>query len=210
MPVKPGGDAALALGVAHVLVEEDLVDRDFVAEQTDLPLLVREDTRLFLRSSDLEQGGSDEELYLHDAERGVVAAPKRSLALEGLHPTLEGRFEVTLADGEKVARAHGLLAAARAPGGLHAPRRASKLCGTPPAAIRELARRIGRAKAASMVTTSNFGKYYHGNLIERSQALVFALSGNYGKKGSGFVGFPFLIHDGIEDFVCSHVLASRT
>jgi anaerobic selenocysteine-containing dehydrogenase len=52
-----------------------------------------------------------------------------------------------------------------------------------------------------MVTTSNFSKYYHGNLIERTQALVFALTGNYGKKGSGFVGFPFLMHDGLDEFV---------
>jgi anaerobic selenocysteine-containing dehydrogenase len=44
-------------------------------------------------------------------------------------------------------------------------------------------------------------KYYHGNLIERSQALVFALTGHYGKKGSGFVGFPWLDHDGIEGFI---------
>jgi DMSO reductase family type II enzyme molybdopterin subunit len=202
VPVEPGADAALALGIAHVLVEEDLVDREFVAEQTDLPLLVREDTRLFLRSSDLEEGGSDEELYLHDAERGVVAAPKRSLALEDLHPTLEGRFEVTLANGEKVPvrTVYSLLLERLAD---YTPEKASEACGTPPAAIRELARRIGRAKATSMVTTSNFGKYYHGNLIERSQALVFALTGNYGKKGSGFVGFPFLVHDGFEDFIFS-------
>ena len=92
VPVAPGCDAALGLGIAHVLVEEDLVDRDFVAEQTDLPLLVRDDTRCFLRGSDLEEGGSDEDLYLHDAQRGVVMAPKRSLALEGLRPSLEGRF----------------------------------------------------------------------------------------------------------------------
>jgi anaerobic selenocysteine-containing dehydrogenase len=52
-----------------------------------------------------------------------------------------------------------------------------------------------------MVTTSNFGKYYHGNLIERAQALVFALTGNQGKKGSGYVGFPWLDHDGLETFV---------
>jgi DMSO reductase family type II enzyme molybdopterin subunit len=188
VPVEPGGDAALALGIAHVLIEEDLVDGDFVAEQTDLPLLVREDTRLFLRSSDLEEGGSDEELYLHDAERGVVAAPKRSLALEGLHPTLEGQFDVILATGEKVPvrTVYSLLRDRLAD---YTPEAASKRCGTPPAAIRDLARRIG--------------KYYHGNLIERGQALVFALSGNYGKKGSGFVAFPFLVHDGAEDFVFS-------
>lgn len=59
------------------------------------------------------------------------------------------------------------------------------------------------ARAAAMVTTSNFSKYYHGNLIERAQALVFALVGQYGKKGSGFVGFPFLMHDGLEKFMLS-------
>ena len=52
-----------------------------------------------------------------------------------------------------------------------------------------------------MVTTSNFSKAYHGNLTERTQALVYALTGNYGKKGSGFVGFPFLMHDGLDKWV---------
>jgi nitrate reductase alpha subunit len=60
IPVKPGGDAALGLGVAHVLVEEGLVDREFVTEQTDLPLLVREDTKRFLRGSDLAPGGDED------------------------------------------------------------------------------------------------------------------------------------------------------
>jgi anaerobic selenocysteine-containing dehydrogenase len=75
------------------------------------------------------------------------------------------------------------------------------MCGTPASVIRDLARRFAKAKAASMVSTSNFGKYYHGNLIERAQALVFALSGQFGKKGSGFVGFPFLSIDGLETHI---------
>ncbi|MEE9281057.1 MAG: molybdopterin-dependent oxidoreductase [Myxococcota bacterium] len=197
VPVKPGCDAALGLAMAHVLVKEDLVDREFVAEQTDLPLLVREDTRRYLRSSDLEEGASDEELYLHDPDRGVVRAPTRSLALEGLRPSLEGVFDVTLHDGKQVSvrPVFSLLQERLAD---YSPERASKLCGTPPALIRELARKMARAKSVSMVTTSNICKYYHGNLMERTQALVFALTGNYGKKGSGFVAFPFLAQDGLD------------
>jgi DMSO reductase family type II enzyme molybdopterin subunit len=200
VPVEPGCDAALGLSVAQVLLEEDGVDRAFVAEQTDLPLLVRSDTRRFLRAADLEAGGSDEELYLHDAQRGVVKAPRRSLALEGLEPTLEGSFPVRLADGREV-EVRTVFSLLRERLAAYAPEQAAKLCGTPAPLIRELARRIARAKSASMVTTSNFGKYYHGNLIERAQALVFALTGNYGKKGSGFVGFPFLSIDGLEQYV---------
>jgi len=202
IPVKPGGDAALALGMAHVLVAENLVDRDFVAEQTDLPLLVREDTHRYLRAADLVEGESEDALYLHDPDAGVVLAPTRSLALAELHPSLEGRFEVTLRDGKTVA-VRPVFELLREQLASYTPERAAELSGTPAPQIRDLAHRLARAKSASMVTTSNFSKYYHGNLIERAQALLFALTGNFGKKGSGFVGFPFLVHDGLEGFVLS-------
>ncbi len=201
IPVKPGGDAALALGAAHVIIEEGLLDRAFVTEQTDFPLLVREDTRQYLRESDLREGGDGDQLYLHDAKRGIVPAAYRSLALDGAEPSLEGRFEATLHDGRKVGvrTVFSLLREKLARD--YTPEQASKLSGTPVSLIRDFARRMARAKAAAMVTTSNFSKYYHGNLIERSQALLFALAGQYGKKGSGFVAFPFLVHDGLERFV---------
>jgi len=200
IPVKPGGDAALGLAIANVLIEGDLYDAAFVREQTDLPLLVREDTHRFLRESDLEAGGDEDVLYLHDARRGVAPAPRRKLALDGLEPSLEGRFEVTLHDGKQVA-VRPVFALLRERVAAYTPELASAMCGTPAPAIRELARRIAEAKSAAMVTTSNIAKYYHGNLMERAQALVFALTGNYGKKGSGFVGFPFLTLDGLDEFV---------
>ncbi|MBW2241893.1 MAG: molybdopterin-dependent oxidoreductase [Deltaproteobacteria bacterium] len=200
VPVKPGTDAALGLSVAQVLVEEELIDRDFLAEQTDLPMLVRDDTRRLLRTADLEGSGSDEELYFWDRERGAVAAPRRSLRLDGLEPELEGRFEVTLKDGSRVGVSTVFSLLRERLAGFR-PEDASKICGTPPALIRKLALQLGQAKSAAMVTTSNMAKYYHGNLMERVQALVFALTGNYGKKGSGFVGFPWLDHDSIEPFV---------
>ena len=203
VPVKPGGDAALGLGVAQVLIEEELIDRDFLVEQTDLPLLVRDDTHRYLRAADMESGGSEEEFYSYreDAEgQTIVPSNKRTLELDGVRPELEGHFDVRLANGEEVSvqTVFSLLKERLAD---YTPEKASALCGTPPGVIRDLARRFAAAKAASMVTTSNFGKYYHGNLIERTQALVFALTGNYGKKGSGFVAFPFLATDGIEHFV---------
>jgi DMSO reductase family type II enzyme molybdopterin subunit len=200
VPVGPGRDAALGLAVAQVLVEEDRIDRDFLVEQTDLPLLVRDDTRRFLRSADLDDGGSDEELYLLDPERGPVPAPRRSLRLADLRPVLDGRARVTLKDGREV-EVRTVFALLRQRLAEYRPERVAGLCGTPAPLIRRLARWLGDARSAAMVTTSNFSKYYHGNLIERVQALVFALTGNFGKKGSGFVGFPWLDHDGLEPFV---------
>ena len=34
IPIRPGTDAALALGIMRVLIEEGLYDRDYVAEHT--------------------------------------------------------------------------------------------------------------------------------------------------------------------------------
>ena len=132
VPVKPGGDAALGLAIAQVLVEEGFVDEGFVAEQTDLPLLVRDDTRLYLRASDLHRGGSEEEFRFYDAKRGLTASSKRSLALEGAQPSLEGHFEAVLADGSHVGvrPVFELLKQRLAE---YAPERAEAMCGTPAA-----------------------------------------------------------------------------
>jgi anaerobic selenocysteine-containing dehydrogenase len=43
VPVRIGSDAALALAMCRVIINEGLMDREFVREQTDLPLLVRVD-----------------------------------------------------------------------------------------------------------------------------------------------------------------------
>ncbi len=82
----------------------------------------------------------------------------------------------------------------------YTPEQTAAITGVSATTTRELARRIGKAKAVSNVTSSNFTKYYHGNLMERAQILVFALCGHMGKKGSGFSAFPFLTQDGIEAF----------
>ena len=47
-------NSALALAAAQVLIAENLYDAAYVAEQTDLPLLVRKDTERFLRGDATE------------------------------------------------------------------------------------------------------------------------------------------------------------
>ncbi len=51
--LRPGTDTALALGMAQVIVSEKLYDDAFVKAFTDLPLLVRTDTHMRLRASDI-------------------------------------------------------------------------------------------------------------------------------------------------------------
>ena len=78
-------DAALALGMAHVMVEEGIYDRRFVVEQSDLPFLVRADSGLFLRESDMLEAGRDERATLTVENRGETNLYPR-LVLSGLPP----------------------------------------------------------------------------------------------------------------------------
>ncbi|HDZ22475.1 MAG TPA: hypothetical protein ENH80_06045 [Phycisphaerae bacterium] len=54
LQVRPGADAALMLGVAGVLIRENLCDTDYVKRFTDYPFLVRSDTLKELTAEELE------------------------------------------------------------------------------------------------------------------------------------------------------------
>ena len=48
IPIRPGTDVALALGMMNVIMKEGLCDEAFLTEYTVAPFLVREDDGLFL------------------------------------------------------------------------------------------------------------------------------------------------------------------
>jgi len=198
--VRPGTDAALGLSLAQVILAEDLYDGEFVREQTDLPFLVREDNGRFLRQSDMAEGGNAEVLYWYDEKtRRVVEAPRMSLAPGERRPALEGRYTVDTTAGEVSVRPVFSLLREQLDRG-YKPEQTAAITGVSADAVRRLARTIGKARAVANVTSSNLSKYYHGNLMERAQILVLSLCGHMGKKGAGFSAFPFLTHDGLEQF----------
>ena len=200
IPVNAGSDAAFGLSLAQVIVSEKLHDEAFLREQTDMPFLVRSDNGRFLRQSDIQKDGSKDVLYFYDQQaKRIVEAQQDTLNLGAIVPALDGEYEAkTLKGAVKVRPVFTLLRESLDAN--YKPEQTAKVTGVNPAVVRDLARRIGKAKAVSNVTSSNFAKFYHGNLMERAQILVFALCGHMGKKGSGFSAFPFLTQDGIETF----------
>ncbi len=183
-PVRPGTDAALALGMCQVLIEEGLYHDEFVKDQTDLSLLVRLDNNRFLRASDVD-GGRDDQFYWFDTKTGrVVEAPRGTLALGDVDPALEGAFEATLSDGSKVQVTPVFVLLRELLNKDYTPEKASKICGVHPDVMRRVARTAAR-KRTRLLMGWNSGKYYHGDLMERSMALFLALTGNWGRKGTG-------------------------
>ncbi len=193
--VNVGADAALALSLAQVIVEEKLYKPDFMVEQTDMPFLVRLDTGRFLRESDMSSGGDDDVFYVFDtAKNKVVEAPKRSLELGDIKPALEGVFDVRTHQGTvKVTTVFERLKV-QLKG--YTPEQTEQTTSVKAAQVRTLARRIANARACCNTATTNLSRFYHGMEMQRSIMLVFALTGNFGRRGGNYTGVPILSVDG--------------
>jgi DMSO reductase family type II enzyme molybdopterin subunit len=196
LPVRPGSDAALALGMASAVVEAGLVNESFVREQTDLPLLVRDDTRRFLTEADLVEDGNPEQFYwLNARDEAIAPAPRHTLETGDIEPRLRGSLSVRLKDGGDV-RVRPVYELIEARLREYTPERAAEICGVDAATIREIAGKVARGRTKTLGSLNNAGKYYHGDLIERSQLLLLALTGNWGRKGTGVQAWIAALFDG--------------
>ncbi|KAA0233562.1 MAG: Dimethylsulfide dehydrogenase subunit alpha [Acidimicrobiales bacterium] len=190
--IVPGSDAALGLALCRVLIDEGLIDEGFIRSQTDLPLLVKTSDGRFLRQSEMQEGGRDDRFYVwHDdalvpCEPGDLGRPA--------DPQLEGRFRVSLADGtdEEVTPVFTLLRERLTD---YSPEAAAEVCGVHPDTIRQLARLVasGRTKLHNGLGSC---KHYHGDLMERSMLLLLALTGNWGRPGTGLDTYIIGVLDG--------------
>ena len=125
---RPGTDLALALGMLHVLIDEQLIDESFAIAHTVGPLLVRKDNGRFLRESDVSATGSSNGYLVLDA----VGTPGNFSAVSA--PRLRGHFEV---GGHAVTTAFTLLTELVAG---YPPDRVADITGVAAGEIRELAR----------------------------------------------------------------------
>jgi len=70
LQVRPGTDAALALGIAQVMIARGWYDQDFIREWTNGPLLVRSDTGRLLTQADLSVDGNAKRFVAWNAAIG--------------------------------------------------------------------------------------------------------------------------------------------
>jgi len=182
VPLKVGTDAAFWMGVCHHLEREGLYDAAFMKEQTDLALLVRVDTGRFLRGLEVD-GGLEDQLYFFDqASGGVARAPRGTLRFEG-DPALTGEYSVALRGGGQ-ARVTTVFERLRRRLADYSPAEAAAICGVDPALIVHAAEKMARLRTCTLNGMTS-AKHYHGDLMERSLCLALAMTGNWGKPGTG-------------------------
>ncbi|VVB94368.1 Respiratory nitrate reductase subunit alpha [uncultured archaeon] len=191
IPVKPGTDGALALGMANVIVNEKLYDENYLKQFTDLPVLVRIDNGKFLRESDVVSGGETRNFYFRDESTGkpqlapgTIGCQDRTLELGAINPSLEGTFMAdTLTGKVEVTTVFSLLKKKLED---YDPASVSGITGVDAGLITLIAREFASTKPARIIAGAGVNHYYHNDLINRSMILLAALTGNVGIPGGGF------------------------
>jgi molybdopterin-containing oxidoreductase family molybdopterin binding subunit len=165
--IKPGTDAALALGLMHVIFKKRLQDDAFILRHTAGPYLVRDDNGQYLRGRDI--GLPEENEYILWDE-GSDSPKLRSDA--GTQPVLTGKFAVNgIACKPSLQLLRDLAQA-------YNPKHTAEITGVDAALITRLAERIGSSSAVIFVTHMGFTRTFYGDISFRGLGSVAALTGN--------------------------------
>jgi len=186
IPVRPGTDAALLLGVMHHIVKNDLTDEDYIRTVTNLAFLVDVETQMFVKDG-------DNFLVWDEAAGATVAIAPIPNENKPMYPSclydeampaecvvpataaIRGEFAV---DGVAVKPAYQLLLESLEP---WTPEAASEVCEVPAADIVKLAE-IMADGPCSMRCSQGTNRYSNGHLPMRALIQLGAITGNIGKK----------------------------
>ncbi|MCE7929561.1 MAG: ethylbenzene dehydrogenase [Chloroflexi bacterium CFX7] len=195
VPINGASDPAFALALVQVMFEENIADWKFLKEQTDFGYLVRTDTRRYLRQTDVEGKGREDQMYQWVPGKGLKLADRGNMLLKGVDIALEGVFDVKLADGSTVQVTPVYALLKKKLDAEYTPEKQFPITSVHPDTIRMLARKIA-TKRTNIMLGYNACKFYHGDLIERTMCLVLAASGNWGKHGTGIRCWAAAMIDG--------------
>ncbi|WP_435345888.1 molybdopterin-dependent oxidoreductase [Haloarchaeobius sp. HRN-SO-5] len=192
----PGSDTALALGMARTIVDEGLHDEAHLEEQTDMPLLVREDTGKFLRAADVGESGEGAEkvFVMVDGEGDLRLAPGSLGNRAGEYDpdaSIELDFDPRLAVDRSVETADGTVRVRSVWNRLreelanYGPETVHEQTGVGTETYQEVAREFARADRAKIIHGKGVNDWYHNDLGNRAVQLLVTLTGNLGRQGTG-------------------------
>ena len=188
--VRPGTDAALALSLTHVLIENGWYDDGFVRRWTNAPLLVRTDTGRLLRASEIADDGDPSRFVgwdgvrgtpvTYDPARGQYAVAEEQLALLGTHEiaTTSGPVTCRTAFDLVVQQCRAM-----------EPTVAEKITTVPAADVERAARTLWESRPLAFYTWSGLEQHSGTTQIIRAVNQLYALIGSFDAPG-GNVAFP--------------------
>ncbi|MBL7210068.1 MAG: molybdopterin-dependent oxidoreductase, partial [Dehalococcoidia bacterium] len=166
--IRPGTDAAMALGMIHVILEQQLYDSSFIIRNTVGPFLVSGQTGLFLKENDVVAGGSEQKYMVWDTASGEA----RVYDAPGIVPALTGVYG---AGGIECRPAFQLLMDRAQE---YSPEKVSEITEVPAETIWNLALDYARRKPVATYRGMGVQRTFHGDLLFRTLNTLAAITGN--------------------------------
>lgn len=184
LPIRPATDGLLALAMCNWVIDNDLVDWDFMRDESYAPVLRKQDGS-YLRLSDLDL----------PPEEGPVDAAGKQVAVDAeivfdedigeftsinkaKKPAVLGSFEV---NGQRVRTVYDYVYEHIKE---YTIERAAEECDIPIEKIEEVARLYATNKPAAIATTLGVSHHYNSRHNYKDFALLACLTGNLGKPGT--------------------------
>jgi anaerobic selenocysteine-containing dehydrogenase len=200
LPVRPGTDLALILGLINQIIENGAYDRAFLSRWTNAPLLVRDDTNLLLTEADLTAGGSTTRYVVWDsiaAETALYDPDKVDFVPHRTVAALDASMSLTLADGSTVG-CRTVFAALRGIAADYTLTRTAQLTDIDESAIATAAQVIGEARPLCYYSFNGIEQHTDAMQTNRAIGILYALTGDFDRKG-GMVIYPSLRTKGISE-----------
>lgn len=187
--MRPGADAALAMGAIHHLLASRRFADDFVRRWTNAPFLVDTRTGRFVRAREvLPDSTGDDYLVIGADGRPRPCDTRRDLP-DLARTRLDARVDLQAPDGRIIGAATVLrLLADRARA--YPPARVAALTGLAPDRIAAFYRLIEHAPRAAYYTWTGVGQHTNATMTERAIASLFALVGSCDREGGNIWTVP--------------------
>lgn len=204
IPVKPGSDAALALSMANIIVNEGLYDKDFLINNTVAPFLVKVSDGTFMKRN-------ENYLVYDNLANTLVEVQPNTKGTAAKQPALRGTFFV---EGQRCKPAFQMLADHLE---FYTPEAQEVITGVPAEDVRKLTKEYTSVKPALLLCALGI-RYLNAGDTHRAINLLATLTGNIGLDGGGvtvglgtaqypvvFNDLPIVFPDGIENSKVKYV-----
>ncbi|SAK66396.1 molybdopterin-dependent oxidoreductase [Caballeronia ptereochthonis] len=176
--VRPGTDAALAMGIAREMIATQRFDESFVRAWTNAPLLVRRDDGHFLRERDIDPHALRNRYLIWNAAHDRAEAlgeegdtSPADFALSGLHTIASIDCEPAFACYLRALDAY-------------TPDHVEAITGVAPDELKRAAELLAPGRRIAYHAWSGVGQQANATQTERAIATLYALTGAFDTRGS--------------------------
>ena len=190
LQVRPGTDAALALGLIHLLIEGGRFDADFVRDWTNAPLLVRSDNGRFLRERDIDPTCAVDRYLAWDVRCGAPMPYDTRLAAKpqgSEHFALAGEFDIDAGSMKSMRtsrmRCTPVFELLKRAAAAYPPNRVAQITDVSQVALRDAAALLASSRRVAYHAWTGIGQHTNATQSERAVATLYALLGCFDQRG---------------------------